>query len=152
TGYSDYASIGDYYISGTVPTASNKPISQFTADITSFCAGGQVTFTDQSLNSITSWKWTLTGGNPSTSTTKNPVVTYSVAGTYDVKLVVQSANGKDSVTKTGLIVVKPVPAAPAMTGAGRCNAGTVIGLKATGGGGTFQWFTVPSGGTQVNAG
>jgi PKD repeat protein len=151
-GYSDYASIGDYYISGTVPAASNKPIPQFSASVSTLCAGSQVAFTDQSLNTITSWKWTFAGGTPATSTTQSPTITYNSAGTYDVKLVVKNANGTDSLTKAASIVVNAIPAAPVTTGAGRCNAGIVPGLKATGGGGSYQWFTTPTGTTITNTG
>lgn len=149
-GYSDYCSIGDYYISGTAPLTSNKPVPQFASSSAKVCAGAQITYTDQTSNGVTSWKWTFPGGTPSTSTSQNPVVTYNSAGTYDVKLVSQNANGKDSITKSNYITVTATPATPATTGASRCGTG-VVNLSATGTG-TLEWYTASTGGSPINTG
>ena len=86
----------------------------FTANTTTVCTGSPVTFTDHSTSTgtITGHKWTLTGATPDTSTAANPTVTYNVAGTYDVKEVVTSTTGKDSITKTGYIHVIPTATLP----------------------------------------
>lgn len=150
-GYSDYSSIGDYYISGSVPLPSNNPVPQFTSNSAKVCAGTQVAYTDQTTNGATSWKWTFTGGTPATSTAQNPNVTYNVAGTYSVKLVSQNASGKDSITKANYITVTAIPANPSTTGASRCGAG-IVNLSASGSGGTLNWYTASTGGTLVNTG
>ncbi|MBA3706595.1 MAG: PKD domain-containing protein, partial [Bacteroidetes bacterium] len=151
TGYSDYASIGPYYISGTIPPPTNKPLPQFVASSSAFCEGTQVTYTDQTTNGATSWKWTFPGGTPASSTVQNPTVTYNSSGTYNVKLVVQNANGKDSLTKTNFITVNNTPNVPVTTGASRCGAG-VVNLSASGSGGTLDWYTASTGGTLVTSG
>ncbi len=65
-------------------------------------------FIDQSTTNkagITSWKWEF--GDGTTSTQQNPVHTYSTAGTYDVKLTVNSSGGSDSETKSGYVIADP---------------------------------------------
>ena len=93
---SDLASLG-----------ANPPVAEFTASQTTICAGGTVTFTDQSAFAPTSWAWTFTGGTPATSTAQNPTITYSTAGTYNVTLTATNANGNNSITKSAYIVVLP---------------------------------------------
>lgn len=70
------------------------------------CSGTSAPFTDGSFNAdVTAWEWTFEGGTPSTSTLKNPIVSYPTAGTYDVKLKVTSAGGTDSIIKTNYMRV-----------------------------------------------
>ena len=84
-------------------------IAEFSGTQTVVCHGGQVTFMDQTTGSPTSWNWSFPGGNPATSTSQNPVVTYSTLGTYSVTLVVTNASGHDTVLKTDYInVTQPV--------------------------------------------
>ncbi len=86
-------------------TAPQPPVAAFTASATSVTVGSSVTFTDQSTNTPTSWSWTFAGGTPATSTVKNPVVTYSTAGTYNVTLIATNAQGSNTLTKTNYITV-----------------------------------------------
>jgi PKD repeat protein len=53
------------------------------------------------------WKWDF--GDGTSSTLSNPVKSYSLIGTYNVELLVENAAAKDSVTKTGCVVVIPTP-------------------------------------------
>ncbi len=149
-GYSDYASMGTYYIAGSVPPPTNNPVPQFASNITKLCAGSQVAYTDQSLNT-TSWKWTFPGGTPGTSTSQNPTITYNSAGTYNVKLVATNSNGKDSLTKTNSIVVNASPTPPVTTGDSRCNTG-IVNLAANGGSNTIEWYAASTGGTALTTG
>ena len=86
-------------------------LALFTATPLMSCsAPANVTFTDRSLvptlsNAITSWKWTFTGGTPSTSTIQNPSVSYNSAGVYAVTLKVTNNIGSDSVTVTNYITI-----------------------------------------------
>ncbi|OFX24386.1 MAG: hypothetical protein A2033_12715 [Bacteroidetes bacterium GWA2_31_9] len=86
---------------------NNPPVADFTANTTSIVAGGSVTFTDLSTNTPTSWLWTLTGGTPSTSSSQNPTIVYSTAGTYNVSLKATNAYGNNTATKTAYITVLP---------------------------------------------
>lgn len=85
------------------------PVADFSADATSITEGGTVNFTDLSSNDPTNWSWTFAGGTPGTSTSQNPSVTYSTAGTYDVTLVATNSAGSDTETKTGYITVTAAP-------------------------------------------
>ncbi|MDQ1355146.1 MAG: vibriolysin, partial [Acidobacteriota bacterium] len=91
-----------------VVTAPQPPVAAFVGSPTSVVVGGSVTFTDQSTNTPTSWAWTFEGGTPATSTVKNPVVTYSAAGTYDVTLIATNAQGSDTEAKVDYITVTSV--------------------------------------------
>jgi PKD repeat protein len=84
--------------------------AQFTATPTTVCTGGQVTFTDQSVGSPTSWSWTFPGGTPGTSTVQNPVITYNTSGVYDVTLTVANGSTNNTLTKTGYITVANITA------------------------------------------
>ena len=63
----------------------------------------KVQFTDTSTGSPTSWKWSF--GDGTSSTTKNPVHTYSKTGKYTVTLTVRNAAGSNVVTKSSYINV-----------------------------------------------
>ncbi|MDO9256022.1 MAG: GEVED domain-containing protein [Bacteroidales bacterium] len=81
------------------------PVADFAATPLTVTTGQQVSFTDLSSNNPTSWSWVFTGATPSTSTEKNPVVTYSAAGTYSVSLTATNSAGSNTITKTGYITV-----------------------------------------------
>ncbi|MBN2728854.1 MAG: S8 family serine peptidase, partial [Bacteroidales bacterium] len=84
------------------------PVADFTANITTVSAGGNVTFTDQSIYNPTTWTWTFSGGTPSTYSGQTPpIIQYNTVGTHNVKLVVSNTNGSDSITKTNYITVLP---------------------------------------------
>lgn len=88
--------------------SSLTPSANFKGNTLLGCPGMQVQFTDMSTNTPTSWNWTFTNGNPSSSTVQNPLVTYTTAGTWnDVKLVAANGNGSDSVTKYSYIGISP---------------------------------------------
>lgn len=87
------------------PPVVVAPVTDFSGNPTSVMEGQTVTFTDQSANNPTSWSWSFPGGTPSTSTDRNPVVTYPAIGTYDVSLTVSNSAGSDAITKTGYINV-----------------------------------------------
>ncbi len=81
------------------------PVADFSANSTTISEGGSVTFTDLSTHTPTSWAWTFVGGTPSSSTTKNPVVSYSSSGVYSVTLSATNAAGSDTALKSGYITV-----------------------------------------------
>ena len=67
--------------------------------------GEAVHFKDMSSGDVTSWNWAFEGGNPATSTERNPVVTYDKAGSYAVTLTVSDGTATDTKTRTGYINV-----------------------------------------------
>jgi PKD repeat protein len=125
-----YTTPGTYFVSLSVTTADgadtdNKsnyiqvnvpptvPTANFTSDRTSGFVPLAVSFTDGSTNggsTITSWRWAF--GDGGTSTSQNPTHTYTVPGTYNVKLRVANAVGPDSTTKSGYITANVVPVPP----------------------------------------
>ena len=82
------------------------PHADFTTYQTTVPIGCAVNFTDLSTGVPTYFQWSFQGGNPSTSTLKNPGnIVYSIPGTYEVRLKVWNEFGADSVTKTNYITV-----------------------------------------------
>ncbi len=85
------------------------PVANFEANQTGDCVPVIVDFNDLSSDNVSARQWTFEGGNPSTSTEASPTVEYTVAGTYDVRLVVSNPAGSDTETKVSLVVVDDVP-------------------------------------------
>jgi len=115
-------------VSNDITTLSvNNAVSTFTPNI-SF-SGFPVTFYPTSTYPGATYSWTFPGGNPSTSTDQNPVVTWASGGTYNVSLSV------DGCSPPTIIPVQ----INQVTGQ--------LGFYATGSGpnGTLQSFTVPAG-------
>lgn len=87
-------------------TLNNPPVADFSVDLSVILAGNSVNFTDMSYYNPQSWSWTFTGGTPATFNGQTPPsITYNTPGTYPVSLTVTNANGNDTETKTGYIVV-----------------------------------------------
>lgn len=84
-----------------------QPKAAFSASPVSGCSPLVVYFFDSSTGNPSQWRWDL--GNGVTSFLRNPSATYFSAGTYNVKLVVTNAAGKDSVLKTQYITVYASP-------------------------------------------
>ncbi|MEZ5042009.1 MAG: M43 family zinc metalloprotease [Saprospiraceae bacterium] len=59
-----------------------------------------VQFYDVSWKSIpTAWQWRFEGGYPTVSNKQHPLVSYDSSGTYEVKLIVSNAFGRDTVSR-----------------------------------------------------
>ena len=82
-----------------------KPVASFTADYRTGGAPLSVQFVDMSNGSPTSWRWTFTGGSPSSSTQQHPKVTYNSTGNYAVTLVATNSYGSGEVVRQGYISV-----------------------------------------------
>lgn len=86
------------------------PSSSFTV-AASACSGQSVTFTDVSVNSPTSWSWSVTpsaGVTMNTATSQNPAITFASAGTYTVSMQASNVNGPGGVSsKTISIIATP---------------------------------------------
>lgn len=91
-------------------TVSNAvTLAAFDATPTFIVPGGRVKFTDQSVNSPTSWLWSFPGGIPSVSTEKDPSVTYPTEGVYDASLSATGTSGTLQLQKNGFIRVSNQP-------------------------------------------
>ncbi|NML67425.1 PKD domain-containing protein [Hymenobacter sp. RP-2-7] len=86
--------------------ASAAPIPFYTASQpTAGCPGLQVQYTDTSALRPTGWAWTFPGGTPSTSTARNPLVTYNTPGHFGVTLSVSNASGTATRADTGVVYI-----------------------------------------------
>jgi PKD repeat protein len=88
--------------------SAQSPIAQFTANTTRGTVPLTVQFTDKSESAgTTSYKWEFRneGIITSTSTVKNPLITYTKVGNKTVKLTVTNTSGSDSEIKTNYIKV-----------------------------------------------
>ena len=88
--------------------AGSPPVAQFTASATSGNAPLTIQFTDLTGSTGTTlYKWDMNNDGIIDYSTKDPAHTFTVAGTYTIKLTVINAYGNDSETKTNYITISP---------------------------------------------
>jgi len=87
--------------------AANDPQASFIADKERVCLGADVSFTDSSYGTITSWSWDFgSGASPQTASTEGPhTVTYSAAGLKTVSLTISGTGGNNTLTRNDFINV-----------------------------------------------
>lgn len=95
----------------TLTKQVTPPVAAFTADVTSGTTNTVVTFTDNSTHTPTAWTWTFTPNtvayqSGTTASSANPVVKFTAAGTYTVKLKVSNTDGSDSLTRSNYIQIQ----------------------------------------------
>jgi len=133
TGYSDYASLGRYRLSGTIPVGSiatnRPPVALATASTTSGTAPLAVTFSasgssDPEGDPLT-YSWAFGDGTTASGPTASK--TFSTAGTHTATVTVSDGRGGSSPASVSVsVAAAPVtakPAAPQVTGVQ--SAGTV---------------------------
>lgn len=87
-----------------------EPVAMFGLSANPVCQGQAVTFNNLSSANSTTFQWTFEGGNPSTSTEENPVVSYAAPGSYDVALTVTNPSGQNTLSIPNYItVIGPPP-------------------------------------------
>lgn len=90
---------------------SAPPVAAFGASATSICQGQTITLIDQSLNSPTSWNWSLTPAtgytfvNGTNATSQNPELQFTTNGVYDVSLTVFNTFGNNTYASPAYITV-----------------------------------------------
>lgn len=114
TGFSNYASIGQYSIAGTaVPSDNQAPtaVASNSAPLTGF-APLAVSFSSSGSSdpdgSIASYLWTF-GDGTANSTLANPSHTYAEAGTFNATLVVTDNHGVASAPASVTVMVQTAP-------------------------------------------
>jgi hypothetical protein len=113
----------------------NLPNASFTFSPTTPGFGQNVAFSP--VQAGLQYQWQFTSGNPATSVSSNPSVSWSGAGTYKVVLQVTDVNGCSSLDSQNVVV-------------SNCQSGTNTFLAAGSlAGGTIQTFTLPSCVTEV---
>ena len=80
------------------------PIADFSASTTNAAVNEEISFTDESAFTPTSWLWDF--GDGATSTEQNPTHAYSAIGTYTVQLTVENENGSDTEIKEDYITIE----------------------------------------------
>jgi PKD repeat protein len=94
-----------FTVVSTVP-----PVSGFRSNQSSTFPGQKIHFYDESINTPTAWQWFFSGGNPSSSSLQNPVVSYSETGVYDVSLVTSNEYGEsEMLTKVNYVSISEAP-------------------------------------------
>lgn len=87
-------------------TVNAPPVAVVNSDNTVVCPGGLVQFYGSSAGGLaTEYEWSFPGGNPAASTAQNPVVAYSVEGTYAVELFVNNDFGDNTIVLDGYVEV-----------------------------------------------
>ncbi|MBU1072032.1 PKD domain-containing protein, partial [bacterium] len=133
---------------GYITVNAAPPTAAFTQDQTAICAGGDVSFTDQSTGDVTSWDWDF--GDGGTSTQPNPIHTYAAAGTFTVSLTVIGPGGSDTATATNLIDVAPLVAADFTASVTAGFAPLAVDFTDLSAGGPTSWsWTFGDGGTST---
>jgi PKD repeat protein len=90
-------------------SVQTPPQAGFSFQPSGTCVPVSVQFTNQSSPNATSFAWSFPGGNPSSSTLEDPIVTYSTAGNYTVTLIAFSGGGSDTTTTTDFISIGDAP-------------------------------------------
>jgi len=89
------------------------PTPDFNSDRSQICEGESIQFLDMTyMGNPTSYLWTFAGGNPATSSQKNPIVTYAQKGNYTVELVTTNAVGATSLMQKGYVSVRSQTSTP----------------------------------------
>jgi PKD repeat protein len=79
--------------------------ADFIADSLFVQPQSDIQFTDQSLGLLTSWAWDFDNDGTVDATDRNPVYSYSLPGTYTVKLSVSDGQNSDTEIKVDYITV-----------------------------------------------
>jgi PKD repeat protein len=127
TGYSDYGSIGEYRLTGTIPaTGSQAPVAAASATPVSGTAPLVVNFSSanshDSDGSIVAYAWNF--GNGATSTAANPTYTYTVPGNFTAVLTVTDNSGLSSTAAVSITVAAP----PNQLPIAKASASTLSGV------------------------
>jgi PKD repeat protein len=102
-----YGNMNSTWMNETVNTDAcpTPPTAAFHADNTSVCENQDISFTDDSTNTPTNWDWFPWANETKFSDLQDPILNYSVTGTYSVRLYVSNADGNDWENKTNYITV-----------------------------------------------
>lgn len=114
TGYSDYGSLGEYTLSGTVPTLYGLPPIAAASAITPTSGGAPLTVNFSSAgsydpeNGALSYDWDF-GDGSAHANVANPSHVYTAAGSYVARLQVTDPSGASDTAEVGINVVAATP-------------------------------------------
>lgn len=90
--------------SGYDPYQAGKPLANFAHRPDEPKAGHYIRFTDQSSGGPHTWYWIFEGGQPATSTDRNPLAWFDQPGMKSVTLIVSNDEGSDTLRQTIRVV------------------------------------------------
>lgn len=73
-----------------------KPIADFTLDKDTIFLGDSIYFTNATTDNAVNFKWTFQSGTPSSSTQKDPIITYNKKGSFLVSLTASNIAGTNT--------------------------------------------------------
>lgn len=94
----------------TIVPSSLLPTAKIAASDTTGCATAPIKFTGSGSGSPTQYIWNFQSGNPTTSTSQNPTVSFNFPGTYNAILKTKNSKG-ESKADTLKITIKSAPTA-----------------------------------------
>ena len=107
----------------TAAVGATTPVASFTANPINGSVPLTVQFFDTSANYPTAWVWSF--GDGGISNTQSPFHQYTAAGIYTVTLTATNADGSNTNTQTGYIVVNKVAVIPAANFISSVTSGSV---------------------------
>lgn len=112
------------------------PVANFTSDVTAACAPSLVQYINNSSGNASAYEWSFPGGNPSSSTLLNPLVSYPNSGSYTASLIAFNQFGSDTVLVSNYMVVNGLPSSDfSVSNVGNSFSFTNNSSNAT----TYQW-------------
>ncbi|MCR9251695.1 MAG: GEVED domain-containing protein [bacterium] len=100
------ANIAQFIMTGPLRKGSMlPPIAEFSAGANVINVNGSIKYLDKTENTGIDFSWEFEGGEPSTSTAKNPIVAYSEPGLYNVKLTATNEAGTSEISKSSYVMV-----------------------------------------------
>ena len=88
---------------------NTPPFAGFTANGRDACPPSTIFFTNGSSDNVRKFFWSFPGGTPDTSNAKDPAVTYSLPGIYDVRLIVENGYGRDTFLRKQYVKINDKP-------------------------------------------
>ena len=159
-----YAFIGTYQVSLVATSGTNckdslvktvyvinKPTPSFTTTVSTDCNSSTISFnnTTSTSNGI-NYTWYF--GDGSTSTEKNPIHTYSIGGSYTIKLVAKINNGcADSITQNIFVPSKPIAAFSSNANSNPCSNVHIVNFNNTSTGSITNYLWSFGDGTTSNS-
>jgi PKD repeat protein len=79
--------------------------ADFSVDTADTFAGEVIQFFDASSGSPTHWEWIFEGGNPVSSSEKNPIVKYDTPGSYNVTLTASNNDTSTTIVRNRFVTI-----------------------------------------------
>lgn len=88
---------------------NTPPFASFKANGLDACPPSTIYFTNTSSDNVRRFFWSFPGATPDSSHAKDPFVTYSQPGLYDVRLIVENGYGRDTFIRKNYVRINSVP-------------------------------------------